>query len=307
MQVHHDLEGAVQALLVSLKQGVLRYDPALGAARATVANFTEEGKPWNSPLGALLQDQVARAVGSGSVFAPAAPPTRGITVKEVASVGNPNDPRALTALHGSDLAILGKYQSRDDAVLLRLSAVDRTGRELAQAASGISRRAIPGAWSANPANVADTGQLLNTLGQLGPRAQGTARVDVATNRPGAGANFRLGEEIRYFVTSTLPGFLYLFHIDADRNMLRIFPNQFQRDPRIRGGEALEIPAHGAPFKFEASPPFGLETTFAIVTTVPLDERDFQTVDGGFARPTQAVAGLRTTRGIRVADAGTSAA
>ena len=60
-----------------------------------------------------------------------------------------------------------------------------------------------------------------------------------------------------------------------------------------------MPRAGAPFKFEATPPFGLETSFAIVTPVPLDERDFQAVEGGFAKPKHAVTEVLATRGIRL--------
>jgi hypothetical protein len=182
---------------------------------------------------------------------------------------------------------------------VRLAALDDKGSALAQETQEIPRQAIPDVLAAAPVNAADTNQLLNTLGQLGPKTQGGARVEVTTNRPGAGANFRLGEDIRYFVTSTIDGFLYLFHIDADKNVLRIFPNQYQREARVSGGAALEVPAPGAPFKFEASPPFGLETTFAIVTSIPLDEKDFQLVEGGFAKPKQEVQTLVATRGINV--------
>jgi hypothetical protein len=214
-------------------------------------------------------------------------------------VENPNDPKALSALYNTDLAIAGTYRPQPDRILVRLAVLDAKGSELAQAVKEILRQAIPDVVASAPSNAADTSQLLNSLNQLGPKSQGNARVEVTTNRPGAGANFRMGEEIRYFVTSTIDGYLYLFHIDADKNVLRIFPNQFQREARVNAGAALEIPAPGAPFKFEASPPFGLETTFAMVTSVPLDERDFQMVEGGFAKPKQEVPTLIATRGISV--------
>jgi hypothetical protein len=285
-------------MLASLKQGVARRDPSLVTARAAVGSFTEEGKPWSGPLGAVLQEQVARLVETGYAFSPA-PPQRGISVQQVARTPNPNDPQALSTLLGSDLAIVGTYQLENDAVLVRVRAIDVRGRDLAQEARAIARRAIPGAWAASPANAADTSQLLGTLGQLGPRANGPARVEVTTNKPGAGASFRTGEEIRYLVTSTVDGYLYLFHVDAEKNVLRIYPNHLQRDARVTAGSGVEVPGRGAAFKFEASPPFGLETTFAVITPVPLDERDFLTVDGGFAKPKQEVPELLVSRGIRL--------
>jgi hypothetical protein len=297
-----DLDSSLRAMLASLRQDVARRDPARASGQAVVGNFTEEGQPWSSPLGALLQERVAMLVETEGPFkAVQGVQTRGITIKQVAAVENPNDPKALGALYNTELAIAGTYssQSQSDRVLVRLAAFDDKGSELAQAVREILRRAIPDVVAAAPANAADTSRLLNSLNQLGAKSQGDARVELTTNRPGAGANFRLGDEIKYFVTSTMEGYLYLFHIDADRKVLRIFPNQYQREARVRAGAALEVPAAGAPFKFEASPPFGLETTFAMVTAVPLDEKDFQLVEGGFSTPKQDVPALVATRGISV--------
>ncbi|HZY30645.1 MAG TPA: DUF4384 domain-containing protein [Candidatus Methylomirabilis sp.] len=295
-----DLDSSLRAMLASLRQEVARRDPARASGQAVVGNFTEEGQPWSSPLGALLQERVAMLVETEGVFKPAqGVQTRGITIKQVAAVENPNDPKALGALYNTELAIAGTYRPQSDRILVRLAALDDKGSELAQAVKEILRQAIPDVVAAAPANAADTSQILNSLNQLGAKSQGDARVEITTNRPGAGANFRLGEEIKYFVTSTMDGYLYLFHIDADKTVLRIFPNQFQREARIRAGAGLEVPAPGAPFKFEASPPFGLETTFAMVTAVPLDEKDFQMVEGGFAKPKQGVPTLIATRGISV--------
>jgi hypothetical protein len=296
-----DLDGSLRDMLVSLRQEVARKSPERASGQAVVGNFTEEGQPWSSPLGALLQERVATLVASEGLFnAPPAIATRGISVKQVATVDNPNDPKALSALYRTDLAIAGTYRPQADRVVVRLAALDDKGVELAQAIREILRQAIPDVVATTPANAADTSQLLNSLNQLGPKAQDGARVEVTTNRPGAGASFRLGEEIKYLVTSTMNGYLYLFHIDADKNILRIFPNQYQREARISAGAALEVPGPRAPFKFEASPPFGLETTFAIVTAIPLDEKDFQMVEGGFfAKPKQEVPTLVATRGISV--------
>lgn len=301
-----DIDGALRTALASLKQGVVRQNPSLVTARAAVGPFTQEGEAWSGPLGALLQEHAARLVESGYAFSPAAAsPVRGIAVRQAAGVANPNDPAALGQLFGGDLGIVGSYRVDESAVVMRMRAVDAQGRELAQESGAISRRAIPEAFAAAPANTRATNQLLGSLGQLGARSTGPARVDLTTNKPGAGASFRVGEEIRYLITSTVGGYLYLFHVDAERKMLRIFPNEYQRDARVSASASVEVPSPGSPFKFEAAPPFGLETTIAIVTPVPLDERDFKAVEGGFAKPEQDVPQLLATRGIRAAPPGTS--
>lgn len=299
-----DLDANLRGLLTGLRGDVARQS-APGPAGTVVGNFTEEGKPWGSPLGALLQERVARMVEGGEFFRPAAAPTRGLTARQVAAAGDPNEPKTLARLHGSDLVITGSYRPGADAVRLSLAAVDSRGTPVGRAAGEIPRRSIPEVVAATPPNAADAGRVLDSLGQLGPPSQGDARVQVTTSRPGAGASFRLGEEIRYFVTSTADGYLYLFHVDADRAVLRIFPNEHQPDARVAAGAAVEVPAPGAPFRFEASPPFGLETTFAIVTATPLSEADFQGVEAGFARPKQDVPTLLGSRGIAVRPAGAS--
>lgn len=293
-----DLDTSLRAMLFSLKQEIARQNPAQASGRAVVGNFTEEGQPWSSPLGALLRERVSSLVETEGLFkAPAQ--TRGITVKEVAAVANPNDPKALSSLYNTDLAISGTYRPQADRIQVRLAALDDKGAMLAQANREISPQAIPSVVAAVPQNSAEANQFLNSLNQLGPKSQGNAKVEVTTNRPGAGANFRLGEEIKYFVSSTIGGYLYLFHVDADKNTLRLFPNQYQKEARIATGATIEFPSSGAPFKFEASPPFGLETTFALVTPVPLDEKDFQMIEGAFAKPRQDVPTLVATRGISV--------
>ena len=295
-----DVDARLGSLLASLKQEIVRQDPARASGRAVVANFTLEGLPWGSPLGAMLQERVARLVDATRLFRPAAvAQTRGITVKQVTGVSGLNESKSLTSYYGSELAIDGSYRVEGNRVLVRLSAVDGEGRVLAQARGEVSMRAMPESVTMAEMGAQHTSQLLDSFAQLGPRAHGASRVEITTSRPGAGASFRKGEEIRYFVTATTDGWLYIFHIDADRKMVRIFPNQFQREARITAGAAVEVPGPGAPFRFEAAPPFGLETTFAIVTPIPLDEKDFQPVGGGFAKPTQDVPALVAARGLRV--------
>jgi hypothetical protein len=300
-----DLDARLGALLATLHQELVRQDPGRAAARVAVANFTEEGLPWGTPLGAYLRERVGWLVQAGGLFRPAAvAQTRGISVTQVTGVDRPNAPEAMTRYYGSDVVIDGSYRREGDRVVLVLAAVDAEGRVLAQTRGDASMAAVPGAVAAAQVNAEHTSQLLGAFTQLGPREHGSWKVEVTTNRPGMGASFRQGEPIRYYITSTLEGYLSLFHVDADRNVVRIFPNRHQPDARIRAGVPVEVPGPGAPFQLTASPPFGLETTFAIVTPVPLDEKDFQAAAGGFATPVGGVPALvAATRGIRVQPTG----
>lgn len=292
-----DLDARLRFMLALLKQNVASRQPAFASGTATVGNFTETGQPYAGPVGAVLQERVNAIVQQGRTFQAAPLRTRGVSVKEVAGIQNPNDPRSLGRIYDTSIAIVGTYRPQPGQVGLSLTALDSNGNQLAEVTESIPAAAIPAVIPTTPANANDTTDLLDALQQLGPKAQGSARVEVTTNRPGAGASFRLGEEIRYFVTSTMAGHLYLLHIDAEKNVTRIFPNEYQRDARVQALMPVEVPGPGAPFTFEASPPFGLETTLALVTAVALDEASLQAVGTGLKRPTpEALAG---TRGVAV--------
>lgn len=295
----NDLDSALRGMLQSLKQGVSTR--GLANARAVVGNFTEEGKPYGGPMGALLQDRVSTIVMTDSVFPQATGvQSRGISIKDVQGVKNANDPKALPALYNADVAIAGTYQTRPDGVAVKLTAVQNSG-EIASSNALVPASIIPNVVAATPQNANDTNQLINSVSQVAPRAEG--QLNITTNRPGQGSNFRMGEEITYFVNSSSDGYLYLFHIDGEKNASRIFPNAYQPNPAIRAGQVIQLPQPGAPFKFEASPPFGLETTFAIVTPVPLGENDLTMIQGSFANANQVGPTLARVRGIAVSPAG----
>jgi hypothetical protein len=297
-----DVDAWLETLLATLKQELVRQDPARAAARVVVTNFSEEGLTWATPLTAYLQERTAWLLKAKGMFPQSAvPQTRGITVTQVTGVANPNDPKALAGYYGSELVIDGSYRREGDRVLMQLMVVDDQGRTLARTSDALPMAMVPPAVAAAQVSADNTIHLLGALTRLGPRMQGAWKVDVTTNRPGAGASFRQGEAIQYFVNSTMDGYLYLFHVDADRKIVRIFPNPHQPSAQVRAGAPVEVPGAGAPFRFEASPPFGLETTFAVVTPAPLDEKDFQPTRGGFAAPKGDVSALvGTTRSLRSA-------
>ncbi|MDE2483936.1 MAG: DUF4384 domain-containing protein, partial [candidate division NC10 bacterium] len=270
-----DLDGSLRSMLVSLKETIAQQHPTLAVGRTVVGNITEEGQTWASPLGAFLQERVARLVEEESIFKPVlALRTRGITITQVAAADHPNDPKSLGALYQADMAIMGRFKPVGEQVEVQLAALDGAGTsELAKVTGVISALAIPSTLPVTATNAAETGQLLQSLNQLGQQSGNGRRVEITTNRPGLGTSFKRGEEIRYFVTSSLDGYLYLFHVDAEGGIKRVFPNMYQRETRIEAGAWVQVPGPGAPFKFEASTPYGLETTFAIVTDAMLDERE----------------------------------
>jgi hypothetical protein len=276
-----DLDEALRAMLIVLKGDVASRHPALAQARAVVGNFTEAGRPFAGPLGAVLQERTAVLVRAERLFEPPARQDRTVALGDVAKVPSPNAAAAQAVIYGAEITIAGRYRAEGERIAVELSALDPRGQTLAVSSRTVVAPAAPSVLPPAAANVAETERLLASLTRLGP-SRSDGRVDITTNRPGEGASFRLDDEIRYLVVSTTAGYLYLFHIDAEGRVVRIFPNDQQREARI-DPTSLEVPAPNGPARFVASPPFGLETTVALVAASPIEQAALREIAATLSR------------------------
>jgi hypothetical protein len=85
----------------------------------------------------------------------------------------------------------------------------------------------------------------------------------------ADRTYEAGEEMRVKVKSEKDGYLYLLYRSADGKTACLFPNCFQKENHIRGGQEITVPAQAASFRFRAGPPYGREVLVALVLAKPL--------------------------------------
>lgn len=93
-------------------------------------------------------------------------------------------------------------------------------------------------------------------------------VRVAVDR--ADRTYRGGDELRVTVQSEREGYLYLFYLNASKQVSCLFPNRLQKDNKIPAAKVIAIPAADAKFRLRVAVPFGVEVLKAIVTLKPLD-------------------------------------
>ncbi|MFO0956226.1 MAG: caspase family protein [Isosphaeraceae bacterium] len=93
----------------------------------------------------------------------------------------------------------------------------------------------------------------------------------------------VGEEVRIFVESEEPGYLYLFNVDGEKNSTLLFPNKFVADNKIAAKVGVAVP--GDPrFRIRVGQiGLGEETLLAVVSRRPLDQ--FKPVALGANGPT----------------------
>jgi metacaspase-1 len=83
--------------------------------------------------------------------------------------------------------------------------------------------------------------------------------------------YRQGELMTVTVTSARDCYLRLYVINADQEVTQLFPNKWQQDHFIRGGEDVRIPGENARFRLRMTEPFGRETLKAVASTAPFED------------------------------------
>lgn len=78
-----------------------------------------------------------------------------------------------------------------------------------------------------------------------------------------------GETMTITVQSEKDCYLYLLYVNAEGDAAALFPNKYQPDNLVRGGEAVQVPAQGDSFRFRASAPFGQELLHVVATLEPI--------------------------------------
>ena len=78
------------------------------------------------------------------------------------------------------------------------------------------------------------------------------KIDIWTNSP----SYYAGDDIRIFFQAARDCYVYIFDIDPNGTTRRIFPNYFDQDNFIRGGNTYSIPDYG--YHLEVTGPQGRE-------------------------------------------------
>ena len=99
-------------------------------------------------------------------------------------------------------------------------------------------------------------------------------VELFTQKGRNNLSFRKGEEIIFFAKANKNVYIKIFTSDADQNVYRIFPNDFDREDSIfKAGEVTSIPnnQYASDFKFEVQGSTGNEMVFAFASNRPLPD------------------------------------
>lgn len=99
-----------------------------------------------------------------------------------------------------------------------------------------------------------------------PKAEFT--IDLWTDRENA--TYKVGEEIIFSFKTNKDCRLNLFNVATSGTVQLLFPNQHQKDNRVKAGETYRIPAGDASWVFKAAGPAGVDFVKAIATLDKVD-------------------------------------
>ncbi len=100
-----------------------------------------------------------------------------------------------------------------------------------------------------------------------------------------GSVHQIGDEVQFQLTSAVDGYLTLFDLTVEDDLVLLFPTDEDRSAgktgRIRANSALTVPDPSYGFSFEAEGPAGKGKLLAIVTEDPVDLENLLAANGEF--------------------------
>lgn len=81
------------------------------------------------------------------------------------------------------------------------------------------------------------------------------------DRPGNNPKYKIGEKLVVNVSSTVDCNVVVFNYDAKGNLTQIFPNELQKEGRLKSGQNIQIGGDDSPFDYKVSGDGGVERIF----------------------------------------------
>lgn len=266
---------------------VYREDPELsiGARSCVVGDFTWEGNGVGTAFSGYVGEAVEEALMKVDEFELVTVP-EGVPVfgEGAGKLLEKEAARGMGIVSGA-YRLYGIYRIEENAVKLELILHSEVfSRRMAELTVSVPMEKLPRGMELYPENREVVEEVEDELGKL---YSGESGFDlfVTTNRGEAGV-FREGEYLKLYLLASRDCYLKIYHIDINGKVSLIFPNRFEGNNFLPGGEVLEFPGKRSPFQFRIVPPFGTETIKVVAGT-----RQFSSVEEDFTDLGVATRGL----------------
>ena len=120
-------------------------------------------------------------------------------------------------------------------------------------------------------------------------AGGTGRLNVTAWVDHADNTYAVGEQVRLYVKPSKDAYVTVLNVGPSGQTTMLFPNAHQKDNKIPGNQAVEIPSAASGASIKAAAPVGRELIKVVASTSPVplfpamkmrSAGPFATLDGG---------------------------
>jgi len=258
-------------------QDLYRANPELsiGARTCSVGSFTWEESGIGTEFSAYLRSAVADALMRISEFDLMIPAEDtvdfGTEAQEILDRKKSRNGNVQTAAY----RIFGTYRVAVDGIELAVDLYSAVfSRLMADFSLQLPLEKVPRGISLYPSNLQVLTDVSSEVGSL-YEGSDDFQVFISTNR-GEGSIFQEGEYLKLYLLASRDCFLKLYHIDVYGKTTLIFPNRYEKNNFLPGGDLLAFPSGRSPFQFRLVPPTGTEMIKAVASTKQFSslEEDF---------------------------------
>ncbi len=265
----------------ALKDAVESFAPASGEKLVVgIGSLTYADKKIGSGFSRYLQEKLGLALtGSARLEYLDRDKLDDILKTAELCVSDVFDPKTAVQvnLKGIQALISGTFFDAGETVKVYLDLVDvGAGTFKGKVEVDLPKQDIPPTLSLLPDNYKEAISVVKEIGEVQESGSGSFTVKAWTPR-GDGGTYKDGEKLVVNFRSSLDCYIRLFHVDVNKRMKLIFPNQYSSVNFIRANETYEIPDDSYPFSFNLGAPYGTEFIKVVASTVPFtdDEAAFR--------------------------------
>ena len=191
--------------------------------------------------------------------------------------------------------ISGRFFDTDDTVQVFLELLNvETGTILSNTKIHIPKSEIPTSISIKPQNYNDALYVLDELAEVENADNQDFIVKLWTKR-GDGGIYVDGEKLVINFYTNHNCYIKVYHIDVQKNMQLIFPNEFYSDNFIKNKRLYKIPDERYPFSFILGEPYGTEFIKVIASTVQFADVEKSFENLGITSNSIVKRGLKVTK------------
>jgi hypothetical protein len=241
----------------------------------SIGNFTYADRGIGSTFSAYFANELQQALGACGGFEVLA--RDGLDeILEAAELrlSDLNDPETagrVGNLEGIQGILAGSFTDAGETVtvFLKLVAVE-TGTPIAESSLELPKRLIPSSVSIVPDNYGDAVDVMDQLSAPQGSPGGNLKVRAWTRRGDGGTYFE-GETLVMNLCANRDCFVKVYHIDVNKRVSLIFPNESHSDNFIAGNHLYRIPDASYGFDIVLGEPFGTEFIRVVASTTQFDE------------------------------------